>query len=337
MKKEKLIDIIFWCWILFGMIAGISKLLIEANISLSMLISMVKEDTNLMWPVLGTILLVFLLQFIQNGIITIGYITYKVVMRKHKKERIEKIDLKNDEYYREKISKYSVAVLSYVDDFEISENDIAATILALKLKKCIEISEDKITILNENLELSSNEKYILECLKRNLKVSLPEFQKCVTKDALDSNLIEAKMEIGKKLFNSILLGIGSFILGMVLLGLLIANGEIIENISTDFGTALFYIYIVFIIICFAGFPALIWWRFFMYIGIKLKDPYLRSREGKEINKKLEGLRKYISDFSLMEEKEKEAIEVWEEYLVYSVVFGINKKISEDILRMIDIY
>lgn len=336
MKKEKWIDIIFWCWILFGMIITINSCLEVYNLNIEMLINMLKEDFNLIWYGFGIIFCIFIFQLVFNGFITIGYIVYKLVMRKHRKERLEKIDLKNDEYYREIIPKYSVAVLSYIDDFEINENDIAATILALKLKKCIGFNENKIEILNENVELSKNEKYILNCLKTNSTVMMPEFKKSVETDASDSKLVEKKIKVVKMFFKSILSSIISSVLGIFLIRLLGENDEINEYITDPFKMAMFITYLVGIIACFTVLPFVIWSKFFIYIGVKIKDPYLRSKEGKELNKKLEGLRKYILDFSLMEEKEKDSLTVWEEYLVYSVVFGINKKVSEDILKMIKI-
>lgn len=336
MKKEMWIDIIFWCWIFLGTLMGVVTELKEECISIGILIEMVKENSIYAWSILGMVFLIFIFQFIQNGIITIGYIAYKVVIRKHKKERIEKVDIKNDEYYREIIPKYSAAVLSYIDDFNIEKNDIAATLLSLKIKKCIEIHENEIEIINENVELAENEKYVMECLKNNIEISMIEFKKYVKNDAFSSKLIEPKIDIGMKLGKSIGFSIGSFCLGMVLMFLTIANGKIIDNISGMFGIFMLFSYFLFIMACFFAIPAYIWIKFFMYVGVKTNDPYIRTKEGKEINKKIEGLRRYILDYSMMDNKNKEDLIIWEEYLVYSVILGINKKAAEDVLRMIKI-
>ena len=60
--------------------------------------------------------------------------------------------------------------MSYVDDFEIGTNDVAATLLALKLKKCIEINEEGILVLDTSIDLADNEKYIIECIKNHSNI-----------------------------------------------------------------------------------------------------------------------------------------------------------------------
>lgn len=65
-----------------------------------------------------------------------------------------------------------------------------------------------------------------------------------------------------------------------------------------------------------------------------KNPYLRSKKGNDINEKIEGLRKYIKDFSNLEQKTKEDITLWEDYLIYSIIFGINTQIVEEVWEKI---
>ncbi len=336
MKKETWIDIIFWIWIIVGFVVGFNVSLAEEGANFGVLLAMIKENPSFLVSVIGFVIMMFFMQFIQNGIITIGYIAYKIVNRKHRKERIEKVDKKNDEYYREILPKYSVAVLSYVDDFEIGTNDVAATLLALKLKKCIEINEEGILVLDTSIDLADNEKYIIECIKNHSNISMSEFQKNIVNDAKCSELVSAQIEVKKKLISSLVTSVLSYITGIILIVALGMNSEILDRIETDFHSMMLLMYFLFMIACFAGFPTLIWVKFFMYMGVKAKDPYMRSKEGKEINKKLEGLRKYINDYSTMEDKDKESLTIWEEYLIYSVMFGINKKVAEDILRFVKV-
>ena len=65
-------------------------------------------------------------------------------------------------------------------------------------------------------------------------------------------------------------------------------------------------------------------------------PYVRTEKGEEINKKLEGLKIYLKEYSYLEEKKESEIVIWEEYLVYSVLFNQNTKIIEAYKKYIEI-
>ncbi len=58
-----------------------------------------------------------------------------------------------------------------------------------------------------------------------------------------------------------------------------------------------------------------------------------TQKGIDEREKWKGLKKYMEDFSLLNEKEIPALEVWEEYLVYATVFGIADKVIKQ-LKMV---
>lgn len=58
-----------------------------------------------------------------------------------------------------------------------------------------------------------------------------------------------------------------------------------------------------------------------------------TQKGIDEKEKWKGLKKYMVDFSLLDEKEIPALEVWEEYLVYATVFGIANKVIKQ-LKMV---
>lgn len=55
-----------------------------------------------------------------------------------------------------------------------------------------------------------------------------------------------------------------------------------------------------------------------------------TQKGIDEREKWKGLKKYMEDFSLLDEKEIPALEVWEEYLVYATVFGIADKVIKQL-------
>ena len=180
-------------------------------------------------------------------------------------------------------------------------------------------------------------------MKNNGEISILNFENLIKKDVTKSNLVESKITIWKifKMFFSSILGtifslILTFVSALVMVELLPSNWQEYIDPSKITGGVLLVIWGLPFLFCAIGLPLLIWIKFFIYSFVKIKDPIRRSREGKELNEKLEGLRKYINDYSSMQEKNKEALILWEEYLVYSVMLGINKQAAEDVLRFIKI-
>ena len=117
--------------------------------------------------------------------LTILYIGVRIAYKKYSKEKLDKIDFKNNSYYRDIISKYSPAVLSYIDDFKLEEKDIVATLMSLELKQKLTI-KDGIKIINDSEEnLDENEKYIFKKLKSNTlkNINMLEFEENVKKTA----------------------------------------------------------------------------------------------------------------------------------------------------------
>ena len=61
-----------------------------------------------------------------------------------------------------------------------------------------------------------------------------------------------------------------------------------------------------------------------------KNINVLTQKGINDKEKWKGLKKYMEDFSLLNEKEVLAIEVWEQYLVYATAFGIADKVLKQL-------
>lgn len=57
-------------------------------------------------------------------------------------------------------------------------------------------------------------------------------------------------------------------------------------------------------------------------------------EGKNIKRKLLGMKLFLRDYSNMNEKDLNEINLWDEYIIYSVILNENKRIKRKILRMV---
>lgn len=68
----------------------------------------------------------------------------------------------------------------------------------------------------------------------------------------------------------------------------------------------------------------------------LQNNYERTEKGNELAEKIAGLKKYINEFSMLSQREKEEIVLWEDFLIYAVLLEENEKIIKDIFSYMNI-
>ena len=66
-----------------------------------------------------------------------------------------------------------------------------------------------------------------------------------------------------------------------------------------------------------------------YMIIESKNSWRITKKGKDINVKLKGLKNFLQEYSIVKEREINELFLWEDYLIYSVMFKINKKIINE--------
>lgn len=261
----------------------------------------------------------------QTSIFAIPMLIFLFSEKKAYKNVLNKEDFhKYEDYYRDIIKDYSPLLLGYIDDFKIEQNDIIASILNLQLKNYIMIDENKnIKIINQDFtNLNKEEQYILENINSLNLLTLNNIlvNEGVNKDLLKSNLNFKKIILNFAIY--LLIALISFILMFY-----------ISFNFQDISTTLIIIFVIIIVVILP-----IYTIFLIAYTINLiKYSYVRTEKGKEINKKLEGLKNFLKDFSILDEREQKEISIWKEYLVYSVLFNQNKNIIADFEKKIRIF
>ena len=273
------------------------------------------------------------------GLIVFGGIKIGSILSK--KQNMTKIDFSVEKvYFREILKKYSPEVLSYIDDFEVDKTrDIIAVILNLKLKKKIAIEDDKIVVLDDDVAgLSQLETYVVSRVVKDFgRVFINreiDIEKMVREEALKRELITTvKKKDLKKKEEFIKNALYIFFCIMVVIAAAFKEARrnslyLLFGFSPD--TMTFNDVIIGILMLL---PIIfIYW----YVGYKFfnKGKYKRTDLGEEINYKIEGLKKYIKDYSLLDEKEQEMLEIWDEYLIYSLIFKQNNTIKNDMEKFV---
>ena len=340
LTKKKMIrgiDLIFWLFIIIRTIMDMIHGIEIGDINLDAINTVeslgIKEYASICFFMVFVFSFYIIVSLFKSFYLTILYIGIRVAYRKYNKEKLDKIDFKNNSYYRDIISKYSPAVLSYIDDFKLEEKDIVATLMSLELKQKLTI-KDGIKIINDSEEnLDENEKYIFKKLKSNTlkNINMLEFEEKVKKDCLDYNLLEENKDIKKKIIKKVIFTVCIYIL--IVVGFFnfptFYNNIPNKNIAILLLPVMFILFFIMIIL---PFSTIVYIK--SYYRMNKQNPYIRNKQARNINEKLEGLRNYMKDFSQLSESQYNEIVLWEDYLIYSVILGQNSKIVKEIMEKI---
>lgn len=196
--------------------------------------------------------------------------------------------------------------------------------MQLENEKVITIDKENI-VINSNYDtskLKQSQQYILDNIQDGKLKSINEIvlKEKIKKDALQDGLIEERSDLKKRQIKKIIISIIIFVIAVIIDDFIFTNwngGIEIILIAIAFSVILFFYPII-------AFISLI------VTSIKYEmDPYFRTEKGNELNREIEGLKKFLADYTLLSERDRNEIIIWEEYLVYSVLFNQNKKIIEE--------
>ncbi len=270
------------------------------------------------------------------GVIIVALLIMQTVKYiKIMKETEKIVPTEEYEYFREKPDKSTTpadALFLYNKGANIAYSSFgkvfSATLLNLSLKKYFKISmkenkrgkeEATIKKTNRNLEdLDYEEKrialFVTKAMRGQNEVTIKELQKYISSHGeLVSSLIE---NTGKDVKNKS------------------KNEEKYDvekarkKMHYTIITTIYFMFALFLIIVF---PISIMLIVNAILAICINKKISRlTQKGIDEREKWVGLKKYMEDFSLLNEKEIPALELWEEYLVYATVFGIADKVIKQL-------
>ena len=332
----KMITICFCLYVVLSLNYAVEEVFLEIGLTPSEFFSEVdfSQITISDFQIIAkSILFIFVCVIFETLPVILLYLGVKFGIQKYKKDKLSDIDFKKyKNYYREILNGYSPAELSYVDNFEISyENDIVATLLSLEIKKKIVLDDsiNQITIKNNSAEnLSSNEKYILDSIENGKVCNLNEdvFMTKVKEDAEKNELLKASKIDKKHIIKILSISIFAIALLSFVSILLFNNWFVFSTHIEDWKILTFVCGILLIIYI----PIFVVAYFYTYIRKVRKNNDIRTQKGEIINENLEGLKNYLKDYSIIHEKNEKNLILWEEYLIYSVIFNQNTKIIQSV-------
>lgn len=240
---------------------------------------------------------------------------------------IKNIDFK---YYRDIIDNYSPALLSFILDGTEIKKDFSASVIYLINKGYLEIKDNKVSRTNKKIDelsedlqlICNNIDQILDTIKNQTakmksqkrndiivsysKMLMDKWNKSIQKQAIDKGLVTIR---------------DSFRLTSILSILCII--ESIYTFSLEaWGLWIFSIFLVFVM---------------MLIKVWAYDEnkWIKTQKGYDIYTKIIGLKNYIKDFSMLSEADIKKINLWEDYLIYAIIFNNTSKLSKEALEFYD--
>ncbi|MCI8445071.1 MAG: DUF2207 domain-containing protein [Bacilli bacterium] len=242
-------------------------------------------------------------------------------------------------YYRDILKNYSVDVLSYVENLKLEYPSILiAMLLQLEHKKIVTLTAEAI-IVHENIDqtqLLDTEQYLLKNIKDGtLSLShYEQYEKIVEKEAIKEQLLTPKKYPKKRLRKDILFSLIGFMMVVVLyivtyMKITTINFENHPYVALFIMMGLVLTPIILLLYLVARIIS------YSVLTLQLKTDFSYvNLKGKNIKQKLDGLKNFLQDFSLLSERGKEELGLWEEYLIYSVLFNQNSSIIKQYKALI---
>jgi len=261
------------------------------------------------------------------------------------KKRIPKATFKG-KYYRELPDDYGPAVMNKVLNGTLgvtSSLDMLATILDLVRRKYVEIQpiykegknkpdDYNLKLINNNLnELNSQEKCFVQELifVETEEIALKELSKKNTKNIKAQNRavkaydkwkekiedVAKEKDLLKKKKDKIVKDILKCVFALLL------------SLSvTIFGVAMNYEDILALgaISLFLGIYELV------FVVLRINDLIIRTEKGIEHKAMWKSFKKFLQDFSKLDERDYKSIAIWEHYLIYATALGISKKVIKQL-------
>lgn len=267
-------------------------------------------------------------------------------------------NIQDIEYYREKLSGLSPAMISLLTDLHIeTEKDITATLLKLQMNGVIEIQNNKIIVLKpEDGTFDNSDHILLESLgesdlshKSELKSRLNPWIGAVISDAYASPYFKAPERFQMK---GCLSGCVTPIVSIIALILLIHSGPYkyimntieIEGLTeaqfrrmllTDpqllLGMLFIILIFIFMLTIFIS-PVLFIIRGLILAQTAENVRLQRTELGKETMEYIYGLKNFIHDFSNLSEATKDQLVLWDDFLIYAVLLEENEIIRKEIFQ-----
>ena len=259
----------------------------------------------------------------------IGFVAYMIQAKRFKKKnkKHKKFDIK---YFRDDLKKMSPAYMSFLQDYEIDLNrDVTAHILKLYIDKYVVLKNDKfVTTKKDRSNLEVSDILLLEYVESNFKDLnfFDNYKRAIKDEMFEEGYVTKAITLREVLSLASVFFINFFTIFFI--AFLKINFSV--KAKSILGVVLVIaIVIAVLLLMFA--PVIFIARIIAY---RNHGMIKRTKKGDELLEQIYGLKNFLKDFSIINDRKFEDVYLQEHYLVYAITLEVNTKVDDEILKKI---
>ena len=262
--------------------------------------------------------------------ITIIYFVERNVSIRIKRDNKKYTTEENILYYRELLDNISPAVISIVDNYKIEpKKDALAGILKLVLSGHVKMDNNTLEVIDKETESLSISQKELYNMIRDGKLDDIETEAWKTecyREATNEGYVYLIQDLNQKHAGE------HFIKGIIKFMVIFISSIALIMILNALDVIILTMFLILFLIVFSGFyiPYLIGYTIYYLLR---KSDFRYTEKGEKTKNRIEGLKRFINDYSSLDEKDKKEVVLWDDYLIYAVLFEQNKSIIKDMLKL----
>ena len=262
--------------------------------------------------------------------ITIIYFVERNVSIRIKRDNTKYTTEENILYYRELLDNISPAVISIVDNYKIEpKKDALAGILKLVLSGHVKMDNNTLEVIDKETESLSISQKELYNMIRDGKLDDIEAEAWKTecyREATNEGYVYLIQDFNQKHAGE------HFIKGIIKFMVIFISSIALIMILNALDVIILTMFLILFLIVFSGFyiPYLIGYTVYYLLR---KSDFRYTEKGEKTKNRIEGLKRFIKDYSSLDEKDKKEVVLWDDYLIYAVLFEQNKSIIKDMLKL----
>jgi hypothetical protein len=276
-------------------------------------------------------IMIFVLILLQGPVIIVAFaLGAQRGMAKRVRDDVSFVPKQGIDYYRDSFGELSPALVSLLIDLNIyGSKDIAATLLRMQNKNAISFQANGRIVITgtSRTELDYGERELLDAIEngriRN-KRTLNAWKRNRFIEAEWAGYIRRAEVPLKKRFRYVYLALAFTVLAIIFWSVFLHSDLMAANTVLS----------MFLLLVIGTIEFVPWYLAAREVFYQKRGDTVWERTdiGNEMAEKIAGLSRFIHEFSLLSEAEKEQVALWDDYLVYAVVLEENEKIVKDVCR-----